>query len=72
MPGFDDEPPTRPDRPVECPRCKDPETGLPTGRIVVRIDDGKRHRMFPKPCPVCRGRKLVSRARLERFRLEGE
>ena len=55
MPGFDDEPPTKPDRPVECPRCKDPATGLPTGRIIVRIDDGKRHRMFPQVCPVCRG-----------------
>jgi hypothetical protein len=71
-PDFDDEePPTKPDRPLECPRCVDPETGRPTGRIVVAIEEGTTHRRFPSICPVCRGSKLISRARLERFRIEG-
>lgn len=68
-PDFDDEPPTRPEAPQECPRCID-ETGRPTGRIIVTVWDarGAQHRTASEPCDVCGGRKLVGRATLERFK----
>ena len=72
MPGFNDddgdERPTRPDGPQLCPQCM--EDGLPTGHVIETIWDesAHRHRSIPKACPLCKGRKIVGRDTLERFK----
>lgn len=70
MSDFDDEPPTRPERPIECPKCRDPDTKQPTGRVLTTTWDGaaKRHRTTLLTCDLCGGRKLIGHATFERFK----